>query len=103
MPGQVDERSEREYWLAARRRRLHFWTITVCVAAVVDLALTLDAHFSWRRSVNGPTVMPLGQLLGWASTVVLIALAGILITAWVRQNRVRPGGVRPGGVRPGGR
>ena len=58
-------------------RRMWTWLAILSVLTAADLAATIHAHVTWKPSPNGPTVMPLGQLLGWiSSTVLLIAVGG---------------------------
>jgi hypothetical protein len=48
----------------------------------VDFALTVRDHLDYRAGPGAVTVMPLGQLLGWVTSVaIFLALLAIVITA----------------------
>jgi hypothetical protein len=62
--------------------RVRKWAIALGVADAVVWALTINAHLSFHRSKNSPSVMPVGQLLGWSfSILLLIALVLLLLGA----------------------
>ncbi|UQX88617.1 hypothetical protein M6D93_01120 [Jatrophihabitans telluris] len=69
-------------------RTIWKWAATVTVLAVADLLLTIHAHESFRHHANGPSVMSIGQLLGWATTVVLFVIA-VLIALGARNAKRR--------------
>lgn len=67
------------------------WLVFAVFVAIdgLDFALTIRDHFTYRSRPGLATVMPVGQLLGWASSVALfLALAGIAIAA-VRGHAAR--------------
>lgn len=57
----------------------------VGVLGLIDIAifaLTIHAHLSFHRKPGGPTVMPLGQLMGWfLGFLILFVIAVILFAA----------------------
>lgn len=53
----------------------------------LDLAATVHAHLAFHRSASGPSVMTVGQLLGWVSSVVLLLVA--LACAWATVTALR--------------
>jgi hypothetical protein len=63
------------------------WLIVFGVAEVVVLALTLHAHFTFHSNggPNSPSVMSVGQLLGWFFSAALL-IAMILLVAAARQS-----------------
>jgi hypothetical protein len=63
-------------------RRAWRWVVTLAVADLVVIALTVHAHVRFHHTPNGPEVMPAGQLLGWAlSGALLIILVCVIIGA----------------------
>ena len=67
------------------------WIIFAAFAAVdgLDLALTIRNHLEYRAGPGAVTVMPLGQLLGWATSgAILLALIGVLVSV-IRARRDR--------------
>ena len=63
-------------------RRVRNWAIALSAADVLSWVLTIHAHLSFHRHKNGPSVMPVGQLLGWSiSILLLIALLLLLLAA----------------------
>ena len=71
--------------MTARRWRA---LLIVAVLAGLDLFATIRSHLEWHRVPNGPQVMPLGQLVGWMTSVVLIiAAALIVVDAWYSRRR----------------
>jgi hypothetical protein len=62
------------------RRRWLVFAVFVALDAL-DFTLTIRDHFTFRRVRGSVTVMPVGQLLGWASSVALfLALTAVVIT-----------------------
>jgi hypothetical protein len=56
------------------------WIVFGVFAALdaLDFALTIRDHFTYRGGHGMPTVMPVGQVLGWFTSVSLfLLLAGI--------------------------
>jgi hypothetical protein len=69
------------------RRRLR-WLAFLLVLGGVDLAATIHAHLHFHRRPGGPEVMSVGQLLGWVTSVGLLAVAvGLLVTAFRSRPR----------------
>jgi hypothetical protein len=73
---------------ALSRRRVS-WLVAVAVLGAVDLAATIHAHLSFHRTPTGPSVMPLTQVLGWITSVLLLGLAITLAAAAVLTARRR--------------
>ena len=74
------------------------WLAILGVLTAADLAATIHAQVTWKPRPNGPTVMPVGQLLGWVSSIVLLIAVGvILITGLKSALRSRCRAPRPGG------
>jgi hypothetical protein len=68
--------------MAGMSPRVRNWAIGLGVADAAVWVLTVHAHLSFHRSKHGPSVMPVGQLLGWAfSILLLIALVLLLLAA----------------------
>jgi hypothetical protein len=55
--------------------------------SVIDLAATIHAHLTWKRTASGPTVMPLGQLLGWVSSTLLVIAVVLVVITGISSNR----------------
>jgi hypothetical protein len=68
-------------------RRAIKWIIGLAVADALAFALTIHAHLTFRHASNGPTVMPLGQLIGWILSVGLLL---ILILVVLESRPPRP-------------
>ncbi|HZY76829.1 MAG TPA: hypothetical protein VFE40_10950 [Jatrophihabitantaceae bacterium] len=65
-------------------RRVRNWAIALGLGDVLSWALTVHAHLTFHHHRKGPTVMPVGQLLGWSiSVLLLIALLVLLYAARV--------------------
>jgi hypothetical protein len=70
--------------MAGMSHRMRNWAIALAVGDVVSWVLTVHAHLTFHRHKNGPSVMPIGQLLGWSiSILLLIALLLLLLAARV--------------------
>jgi len=65
------------------------WAAVFGVFGLLDLALTSHAHANWHSKPGGPSVLPIGQLLGFASSVVLLVAAVLLVVGGVRSVRNR--------------
>lgn len=63
------------------------WFVIFLVAAAVDLALSIHAHLTFHATKGGPSVMTVGQLLGWASTVALLAAATCIAIGGLNERR----------------
>lgn len=63
------------------------WLVVLVVLFVIDLAATIHAHLNFHRTPDGPTVMPLGQLLGWATSAVLLVAAACVLIGGVNERR----------------
>jgi hypothetical protein len=74
-------------------RRMWIWVVGVAVLAAVDLLSTIHAHEVWKKSASakgGPSVMTLGQLTGFISSTVLVAVVClILASGFTRAARAR--------------
>ena len=64
-------------------RRMWGWVATLSVLAAIDLSATIRAHVQWHPPAGSQASLTLPQLLGFASSgVLIIAVALILITGW---------------------
>jgi len=74
----------------------------LAVAEVVVLALTLHAHFTFHSNggPNTPSVMSIGQLLGWFFSIA-IPIVMVLIVGAARQSARYRGGSPPPRYRGG--
>lgn len=63
------------------------WLGVVAGLAAVDLTATVHAHLTAHRVPGGPTVMPLNQLAGWASSVLLVVVAAMMVVTGIRNAR----------------
>ena len=70
-------------------RRAGYWVLALGLLDLLVFALTLHAHTTYRRTATGPSVMPVGQLLGWAASAVLFALVILVILGARRAARDR--------------
>jgi hypothetical protein len=68
-------------------RRRWSWLIVLSALSVIDLAATIHAHLTWKRTASGPTVMPLGQLLGWVSSTLLVIAVVLVVITGISSNR----------------
>jgi hypothetical protein len=65
------------------------WVTILAVLAALDLGLTIRAHANFHQTPGGPTVMPVTQLLGWASSAVLLIAVVLVVVGGVREERRR--------------
>jgi hypothetical protein len=70
-------------------RRRWTWLIVLCALSAIDLAATIHAHLTWKRTAGGPTVMPLGQLLGWVSSTLLVIAVVLALITGISSRRQR--------------
>jgi hypothetical protein len=70
------------------------WLAVLVPLTALDLALTIHAHLRFHHTRTGPTVMTLGQLLGWTSSAVLLCVIVIVVIGG-RRSRRRHGGHYP--------
>ncbi len=63
------------------------WAGGFGLAGLVDLGLTVHAHDTWHAQAGGPSVMTLGQLLGFVSSVVLLVAAVLILISGIRGQR----------------
>jgi uncharacterized membrane protein len=70
-------------------RKMWLWVTGVAVLAAIDLAATIHAHATWKRSSTGPSVTSLGQVLGFVTSFGLLVLLVLLIVGGVRSARRR--------------
>jgi hypothetical protein len=71
------------------KRRRWIWLLVLSALAAVDLAGTVHAHLTWKRTAGGPTVMPLGQLLGWVSSTLLVIAVVLAVITGISDTRQR--------------
>jgi uncharacterized membrane protein len=80
--------------------RARNWIIALAVADAICFALTVHAHLSFHHARGGPTVMSVGQLLGWAISALLLIAIGVVLVAVHLEKRYgdhrRQRGGRPG-------
>ena len=69
--------------------RVKVWAIALAVADVLVWVLTVHAHLTFHRTRTGPSVMPVGQLLGWAFSVLLLVALVVLLLAVRADARYR--------------
>lgn len=70
-------------------RRAGILLAVFVIADAVALVLTIRTHLDYHPSDGGPTVMTLGQLLGWLVSVVLLVIVVTMIAAQLRAWRER--------------
>jgi hypothetical protein len=70
-------------------RRRWSGLIVLSVLSAIDLAATIHAHLTWKRTAGGPTVMPLGQLLGWVSSTLLVIAVVLAVITGIASTRRR--------------
>jgi len=83
-------------------KHLSRWIAALALLAIVDWALTVHAHLTYHHHPGGPTIMPLGQLLGWVTSVGLVVVIVILLIARYRQHTWRYDEIPPGPIPPPG-
>ena len=62
-------------------RRVRNWAIALGAADIASWVLTVHAHLTFHRKRNGPSVMPVGQLLGWSVAILLLIARRVLLFA----------------------
>ena len=67
--------------------RLVRWAAALVVLGALDLVATIHAHLSFHHTPGGPTVMSLGQLLGWASSAMVLIAGIALVSTLIRDAR----------------
>lgn len=60
-------------------RRAIRWVVGLGVLDAVSFALTLHAHLTFHRTPNSPSVMTIGQVLGWLITAVLLVMIALIV------------------------
>ena len=68
-------------------RRARNGLIVLAVIDALAWALTIHAHLTFRRSANGPSVMPVSQLLGWVISVAVLLLLIFCSVSMFRTSR----------------
>ena len=68
-------------------RRAIRWIVGLAVVDALAFGLTIHAHLTYHHSHDGPSVMPLGQLLGW---ILSVALLLVLILVVLESRPPRP-------------
>jgi hypothetical protein len=61
--------------------RVRNWAIALGVADAVCWALTVHAHLTFHHHRKGPSVMSVGQLLGWSFSILLLISLLLLLYA----------------------
>ena len=70
------------------RRQLR-WIAVLGLADILAFALTIHSHLTYHAAPNGPTVMTIGQLLGWIISVALLIIVGLIILGARQAERYR--------------
>ena len=81
-------------------KHLSRWIAVLALLAIVDWALTIHAHLTYHHHPGGPTIMPLGQLLGWVTSIGLVVVIMVLLIARQRQRTWRYDEIPPGPIPP---
>lgn len=68
--------------MSARARK---WVLGLAAADGLAWILTVHSHFTYHHTVGGPTIMPVGQLLGWVVSILLLIVIALIVLA-ARQN-----------------
>ncbi len=63
------------------------WIALVAVLFVVDLVNTISTHNTYHHQANGPSVMPIGELLGWVTSAGLFVVLLLLVIGQVKAVR----------------
>ncbi len=67
-------------------RTMWRWTVALTILFAADLAASVHAYLTWHKSPNGPTVMTLGQLLGFASSATLLVVILMIVGTGIRDS-----------------
>ncbi len=78
--------------MSAVGRRAWRWFAVLVGLGLIDLGLTIHAHLDFHRTPGGPSVMPIGQLLGWATSALLLITACLVALGASYDRRYRGGG-----------
>ena len=70
------------------RRGWQVFAVFVAIDAL-DFTLTIRDHFTYRGGPGLATVMPVGQLLGWATSISLLLVLAAIVVAVVRGRLAR--------------
>ena len=70
-------------------RRAVYWLAAVAIADAVVFALTIRAHLRYHPGNGNPSVMSLGEALGWIIGVGLLGVLVSAITVHIRAARTR--------------
>ena len=64
------------------------WIAVLGAADILAWILTIHAHATYRRTTaSAPSVMPLGQLLGWIISIGLLILIVMILLGSRQQSR----------------
>ena len=55
------------------------WVVALGVLDALTLALTIHTNVTYHAGANGPTVMPLGAVLGWVIVVLLTGAIAFIV------------------------
>lgn len=66
--------------MSTRARR---WVIGLAVLDAVTLALTIHANLTFHRTANSPSVMTIGQALGW----IIFGVLFVMILLIIKESR----------------
>ena len=84
--------------------------VVLSLLAVIDVAMSARVTATWRPHAGGPQVASIGEVLGWASSALLLAAIGAVVidARWIRQTQRRTSQVgdaaqqnRPGSIQRG--
>lgn len=65
------------------------WVAALGLIGAGDLALAIHSRATWHPTTDSPSVMTLGQLLGFVTGTVLLLLAVLVAVNTVRTTRRR--------------
>jgi hypothetical protein len=68
-------------------RRAWKWTWILGLLAVVDLILSVHALVIWSPQPGGPSIAPLGVVVGFFSSAILVVVTILVIIGGVRGAR----------------
>jgi hypothetical protein len=63
--------------------------VVLALADIVVFALTIRSHLNYHRPASGPSVMPLGQLVGWIVGFGLLLVLAAIVFATAQAARYR--------------
>jgi hypothetical protein len=70
-------------------RRRWTWLVATFVVGAIDLAATINTSVHWHATLGGPSVITLGQLLGWVTSIALLVIAALIAISGRREQQRR--------------